>query len=410
MTIILATLMLLAGVLAPSIMDFVRDARFVKVKEDCEAIGVSLSRMLVDTGPCIRLDGRLPCSRNNRVNLLVSEGNAIRTRGLGAQLFDYGSYSYEANYTRMSSRESISYSQRIVATNMTWINATHLGGATAFTSEIKSDIDLRSAAEKHAADFRELLVKAEIDSPEIVISRISNAKEVKGSMTSCSEVILPQSGIVKCRMNPGIRMLWMAYRPKAAVNDRAVDLLKNVQWSGESLNAFMFQVETPKARYIFLVPEACGNLALFSVSDRQSSFIVESKLERQMLVKRKTIGWAYESENSLVVDIMENHLVQNLPRGRIENAYLYPDVMRLSYSSSIGMGWRGAYLSAIGPDPWGNRYMVNSIFFFDDELRWPYNSMCLSAGPDGVVETPFARAGVRREGDDFTYVISGGSR
>jgi len=38
-TIMLLVLMLLAGVLAPSIMDFVRDAQWVKVKEDCEAIG-----------------------------------------------------------------------------------------------------------------------------------------------------------------------------------------------------------------------------------------------------------------------------------------------------------------------------------------------------------------------------------
>ena len=35
-------------VLAPSIMDYVRDAQWVKVKEDCEAIGVSVARLTRD--------------------------------------------------------------------------------------------------------------------------------------------------------------------------------------------------------------------------------------------------------------------------------------------------------------------------------------------------------------------------
>jgi type II secretory pathway pseudopilin PulG len=53
-TIILMVLMLLTSVLAPSIYDYVVDARMVKVKEDCEAIGVSVMRLVRDVGPCLK--------------------------------------------------------------------------------------------------------------------------------------------------------------------------------------------------------------------------------------------------------------------------------------------------------------------------------------------------------------------
>jgi hypothetical protein len=73
-TIILLVLMLLTGVLAPSIMDFVKDAQWVKVKEDCEAIGVSVARMMRDVPPCFRLVGTEGCTVDNRVDLLWSDG------------------------------------------------------------------------------------------------------------------------------------------------------------------------------------------------------------------------------------------------------------------------------------------------------------------------------------------------
>lgn len=73
-TIILLVLMLLTGVLAPSINDFVNDAKDVKVKEDCEAIGVSVMRLARDVGPCIKFQGDQECNENNRVEILFSNG------------------------------------------------------------------------------------------------------------------------------------------------------------------------------------------------------------------------------------------------------------------------------------------------------------------------------------------------
>jgi hypothetical protein len=48
---------------------------------------------------------------------------------------------------------------------------------------------------------------------------------------------------------------------------------------------------------------------------------------------------------------------------------------------------------------------------------WPFDVFCLSAGMNGLFETPFNGTGrdwppygVERRGDDFIYVISGGTR
>jgi type II secretory pathway pseudopilin PulG len=76
-TIILMVLAVLTSVLAPSIGDYVNDARQVKAKEDVEALGLSVARLVRDTGlpfP-VRTAGVAPSKAStNRVDLLVSEG------------------------------------------------------------------------------------------------------------------------------------------------------------------------------------------------------------------------------------------------------------------------------------------------------------------------------------------------
>ncbi len=73
-TIMLLVLMLLTSVLAPSIFDFVIDAKWVKVKEDCEAIGITVARMVRDVGPCFKFNGVTACDEANRVDILYSDG------------------------------------------------------------------------------------------------------------------------------------------------------------------------------------------------------------------------------------------------------------------------------------------------------------------------------------------------
>jgi type II secretory pathway pseudopilin PulG len=92
-TIMLLVLMTLTGVLAPSIMDFVRDAQWVKAKEDCEAIGVSVVRLMRDVGPCLKFNGKGSCTKTNRADLLYSDGPDVTpadVTGEAAAGFDGG--------------------------------------------------------------------------------------------------------------------------------------------------------------------------------------------------------------------------------------------------------------------------------------------------------------------------------
>src|SRR5687768_9285234 len=77
-TIILMVLAILTSVLAPSIADYVNEARSTKAKEDVEVLGTVIMRLLRDVGlpfP-VRTVGASPSKAStNRVDLLVSEGN-----------------------------------------------------------------------------------------------------------------------------------------------------------------------------------------------------------------------------------------------------------------------------------------------------------------------------------------------
>ena len=77
-TIMLLVLMLLTSVLAPSIFDFVQDAQWVKVKEDCEVLAISLARLIKDVGPNLVGvgGGAWPAAK---LDLIVSDG--VRAEG-----------------------------------------------------------------------------------------------------------------------------------------------------------------------------------------------------------------------------------------------------------------------------------------------------------------------------------------
>lgn len=66
-------------------------------------------------------------------------------------------------------------------------------------------------------------------------------------------------------------------------------------------------------------------------------------------------------------------------------------------------GWRGAYLQqVVQPDPWGNRYGVNVQAMREGDSY----TVVLSAGPNGVAETPFGLYGLPAIGDDIVAVVS----
>jgi type II secretory pathway pseudopilin PulG len=91
---------------------------------------------------------------------------------------------------------------------------------------------------------------------------------------------------------------------------------------------------------------------------------------------------------------IEDHLMVNTPG--------YP--ARTEGPHFTAGGWRGAYLSALTTDPWGRRYAINVGGFAGGEAQ----TVVLSAGPNGLVETRLDNHGVQAGGDDIVAVIGGG--
>ena len=66
-------------------------------------------------------------------------------------------------------------------------------------------------------------------------------------------------------------------------------------------------------------------------------------------------------------------------------------------------GWRGAYIQdPVAADPWGHRYAVNVA-----AMKSPvFDTVTLSGGPDGVVESVFERDGLPTAGDDIASMVA----
>ena len=78
-TIMLLVLMLLTSVLAPSIFDFINDAQWVKVKEDCEAIAISVARLHRDVGSNLYTVRPVVAGYPDyKVDMMLSDGNKPR--------------------------------------------------------------------------------------------------------------------------------------------------------------------------------------------------------------------------------------------------------------------------------------------------------------------------------------------
>jgi hypothetical protein len=90
------------------------------------------------------------------------------------------------------------------------------------------------------------------------------------------------------------------------------------------------------------------------------------------------------------------HLVTNDTR--------YPT--RRAEAGSFASSWRGPYVDgAVGADPWGHRYAVNVRWLAADT---PLDTIVLSAGPNGLIETAFAKDGLLAGGDDLVTIVSTG--
>ena len=88
-----------------------------------------------------------------------------------------------------------------------------------------------------------------------------------------------------------------------------------------------------------------------------------------------------------------------------------------------GIGWRGVYLNGpIDVDPWGYVYQANTLFFAtaNDSAAgtgegqrsggWSSEVMVISAGPNGVIQTPFGGTATSAAGDDLVYAVQGATQ
>lgn len=100
--------------------------------------------------------------------------------------------------------------------------------------------------------------------------------------------------------------------------------------------------------------------------------------------------WVLPSGSS-DVDLLMHHLVMNGP----------------GYGpspESATRRWRGPYLqNDVAADPWGHRYAVNVRWL---SMRNGLDVIVLSAGPNGLIETPFEGDGLRPGGDDVVALVS----
>ena len=102
-------------------------------------------------------------------------------------------------------------------------------------------------------------------------------------------------------------------------------------------------------------------------------------------------SWTTPVGAAAAVDFLERHLVTNTPVGGG------------SYTTAGANPWRGAYISApVDPDPWGNRYAVNTQFL---RLTTTNDTFVLSVGPDEQVDSAFAVNGASPGDDDIISVI-----
>jgi hypothetical protein len=100
-------------------------------------------------------------------------------------------------------------------------------------------------------------------------------------------------------------------------------------------------------------------------------------------------GWV---STAATVGRLDDHLIVNGPA--------YP-----TRQPRAQFGWRGAYIQdPVASDPWGQRYAVNVAAMHSPV----FDTVTLSAGPDGIVASAFERDGLPTAGDDIVSLVSSG--
>jgi hypothetical protein len=146
-----------------------------------------------------------------------------------------------------------------------------LGGPAAFyTPPLRSAASLKQMAAKPrmADDIRAVLLEGGIPgTADAVLSVFTGATtSVKGAF--CDEATPADGVIVECDVRPGTVFLWMAHRPMPKNGRRAPGRIENVRWDGtRPFKALLFRVTNDYRIYTFVLPMACSNLSLMTVTE-----------------------------------------------------------------------------------------------------------------------------------------------
>lgn len=107
--------------------------------------------------------------------------------------------------------------------------------------------------------------------------------------------------------------------------------------------------------------------------------------------------FAQWARSSAYGDLLDSHLLHNAPQGDKRGAY----------ATSGPSAWRGPYIAGSSPlDPWGRPYLINVYSSYHDSASTNLRMYLLSAGPNGVIETPqYAQRSDDVAGDDIGLVI-----
>lgn len=75
-----------------------------------------------------------------------------------------------------------------------------------------------------------------------------------------------------------------------------------------------------------------------------------------------------------------------------------------TYDNTSDTKWRGPYAITLPADPWGNPYVINAADFTAATTP-PTPVWVLSAGPNGVIDTPIATGTTAPVGDDIGFRV-----
>ena len=152
-----------------------------------------------------------------------------------------------------------------------WYHASRLGGSTAFYAPpLKSAAGLKvMLAKKGIADDIRLVLR-EAGTPDTIdgvfAALASTDASVKGG--SCDMATPADGTMVECDFQPGSTLLWMAQRPNARKGIRTPGRLDRIRWNGKQpFKAFLFRVTSDYKIYTYVLPLACANLSLMSVTE-----------------------------------------------------------------------------------------------------------------------------------------------